>query len=314
MNSTTSLRPAMPPSWFTYLANARTASTGPAKKPGRSWLSTSATTAMRISSAVIPMSEAAAPPPCAPVGGATAATVVRLAATAAAVAISRRARIRPPARAGPHPAACGIPPKYLHLSDTSRAIRRIRHAAGRAAVPRSRAGLAWPRHVGRARARSHDASLQLPGPPGRRHGRGEWSGRSVARRARRDRRRSRHRAGRAGAVGPARRVRGGRPGERGCGARRRERHQRARAHAVQQRGRRRHAAAPDRAARELPRAARAVGAAARPDGRRRRHRQHRVHRRQPLAQARRAHQRPPRPRRHRRVGPRRRGSRRTRRT
>ncbi len=56
MKSTFSLRPATPPLAFTDFTAALTPSTVPWKRPGLSGLSTSATTAMRISSAVTPMS------------------------------------------------------------------------------------------------------------------------------------------------------------------------------------------------------------------------------------------------------------------
>src|SRR5262249_7153198 len=56
MKSTSTLRPASLPCPFWYLANARTPLTMPWNRPGRTALSTSAITAIRIVLAVIPMS------------------------------------------------------------------------------------------------------------------------------------------------------------------------------------------------------------------------------------------------------------------
>ena len=58
MKSITTLRPAMPPSLLTILAQAFIASTDAWKRPGWIGVSTSAMTATRISSAVIPTSSA----------------------------------------------------------------------------------------------------------------------------------------------------------------------------------------------------------------------------------------------------------------
>jgi hypothetical protein len=59
MKSTWTLRPARPPLSLTNLANARTPFTEPWNSPGRAALSTSAITAMRMVSAVTPISPVA---------------------------------------------------------------------------------------------------------------------------------------------------------------------------------------------------------------------------------------------------------------
>ena len=63
MKSTTTLRPAMPPFLFRFLAQARTTSTDGWKRPGTTVFSTSAIIATRISSSVIPTSAASGFPP-----------------------------------------------------------------------------------------------------------------------------------------------------------------------------------------------------------------------------------------------------------
>ena len=63
MKSTTSLRPARPPFALMYFAAPFTPATEPAKKPGTSGFSTSATTAMRISFGLTPTSVLCRPPP-----------------------------------------------------------------------------------------------------------------------------------------------------------------------------------------------------------------------------------------------------------
>ena len=100
MKSTTSLRPAIPPDLLMYLAKPCTAAGEDANRPGRNWLSTSATTAMRISFAVMPMSDAGSPllglrpRRCRQRRPAPAATTV-------ASATIRRPRMRPPERLCP---------------------------------------------------------------------------------------------------------------------------------------------------------------------------------------------------------------------
>ena len=90
MKSTTTLRPAMPPSWLTVGAHAFTASAPDLKRPGTTGLSTSATTAMRISESVIPTSLAFGFC-CAPAG--TSATPMKVATTTTAAGTARAIRM-----------------------------------------------------------------------------------------------------------------------------------------------------------------------------------------------------------------------------
>src|SRR3954453_17193214 len=93
MKSTTRLRPATPPSLFTTLAHARTASTDFWNRPGCTGVSTSAITARRIWESVIPTSSAFGFALCAP---ATVAAPTTIATTTATLAIVRENRTRFP--------------------------------------------------------------------------------------------------------------------------------------------------------------------------------------------------------------------------
>ena len=90
MKSTTTLRLARPPIELMYFANALTATGEPWKRPGASGFSSSATTAMRISSGLMPTSVAVgfSLAPCATAGAATSPIVTAHATHSATVRIT----------------------------------------------------------------------------------------------------------------------------------------------------------------------------------------------------------------------------------
>ncbi len=94
--STTTLRPASPPFALTYLAQPFTPSTEPWNTPGASGVSTSATTAIRISLSVTPISVAVGLSPPELCATAAAAVAVMASTTVATSAIQRVCFTRSP--------------------------------------------------------------------------------------------------------------------------------------------------------------------------------------------------------------------------